>query len=118
DVYAKGSEKLTSDEVMEMMPRSFAIVEKDMGEQGRNAYSFTSARRSVRNMNARLLRLLEGSDYEIVEFPGQDDPLLVHKDADVAENGKILPRPENAGRKFEWDRTEDPEAYADAFYEK
>jgi len=117
-VYAKGQESFTADDVLEMMPRIAAIVETDMAKMGRDGYSFTSVRRSVRNMNARLVRLLEGTDYEIVEFPGQDDPLLIHRDADVAENGKILPRPENRGRKFEWDGTEDPEGYADAFYEK
>ncbi len=116
DVYAQGAENLSAKEVLELMPRLLAIVETDMKEGGRDAYTFTSARRSIRNMNARLVRLLEGSDYEIVEFPGQDDPLLIHKDADVADNGKILPRPQNAGRKFEWDKTDDPEAYADAFY--
>ena len=118
DVYAKGDESLTGKEVLEMMPRILAIVETDMAQENRDAYTFTSARRSIRNMNARLVRLLEGFDYEIVEFPGQDDPILLHKDADIAGNGKIIPRPENAGRKFEWDRTEDPEAYADAFYAK
>lgn len=119
DLYKQGGPDLTVSQLKQLLARVAAIVETDMRETERDAYTFTPATKAIGRINARLLKMIDRGPYEIIDFPGSDansDVLVLHTDARLANNGKITPRPENAGRKLQWDDGERAEERQNDFY--
>jgi len=119
DLYKQGGPELTVSQIKQLLVRLAAIIETDMREGGRDAYAFTPATDAIGRINARLLKLIDTGPFAVLEnYDNGSDVLILHKDADIDSYGRILPRPENENRHYEWDDGQDAEARQDAFYAK
>lgn len=117
DLYRQGGPELSISQIKQLLVRVAAVIEADMREGKRDAYVFTPATEAIGRLNARLLQFVTGGPYEVAtDLPGGSDVLILHKDAKVGPNGRIIPRPENQGKRLQWDEAGDAEARKDAFY--